>query len=128
MGCEPNPEELIYSIATRQEANRRLAQRSRGPIIDMNFCAAPINSNDTQVMLFVENTGYVPTEWLAKFLLNLFYKIHKKCFLLSLRALYYPKDLLLELEYWAQHGDYDLEELEEVDFYFLPYILMKLLN
>jgi hypothetical protein len=27
----------------------------------------------------------------------------------------YPKDLLLELEYWAQTGDYELEELEEVN-------------
>lgn len=26
----------------------------------------------------------------------------------------YPKDLLLELEYWAQTGEYDLDELEEM--------------
>lgn len=27
----------------------------------------------------------------------------------------YPKDLLIELEYWAQSGEYDIEELEEVN-------------
>ena len=32
-----------------------------------------------------------------------------------LRILLFPKDLLLELEYWAQTGDYELEELEEVN-------------
>jgi hypothetical protein len=30
------------------------------------------------------------------------------------RVLLYPKDLLLELEYWARNGDYTLDELEEV--------------
>ena len=30
------------------------------------------------------------------------------------RVLLFPKDLLLELEYWAQNGDYEMEELEEV--------------
>ena len=58
----------------------------------MNFGAAPIKSEDTKIIFFVENTGSVPAEW----------------------ALLYPKDLLIELEYWAQNGDYDLDELEEM--------------
>jgi hypothetical protein len=28
--------------------------------------------------------------------------------------LLFPKDLLLELEYWAQSGDYEIDELEEM--------------
>ena len=30
----------------------------------------------------------------------------------------YPKDLLIELEYWAQSGEYEIEELEEVNQHF----------
>lgn len=63
MSCEPNPDELVYSIATRQEANRRLTGQNNKPIIEMNFNAAPINSDDTQVILFIENSGLVPTDW-----------------------------------------------------------------
>ena len=64
MSCEPNPEELEYSIATRQEVNRRLAgQLKNRPVIEMNFNAAPMNSDDTQIMIFIENTGFVPADW-----------------------------------------------------------------
>ena len=65
MSCEPNPEELIYSIATRQEANRRSANQNAKQLIELNFNAAPLNSDDTQVVLFVENSGLVATDWLA---------------------------------------------------------------
>ena len=65
MSCEPNPEELEYSIATRQEVNRRVTGGQLGsrPVIEMNFNAAPVNSDDTQIMLFMENTGFVPADW-----------------------------------------------------------------
>jgi hypothetical protein len=101
MSCEPNPDELIYSIATRQEPNKRVtAHDSIRPIIDLNFNAAPLNSDDSQIVLFVENVGLVGSDWI----------------------LLYPKDLLLELEYWAQSGDFDLDELEQVKFRLLKYI------
>lgn len=63
MNCEPNSDELVYSIATRQEANRRITNQLKRPMIDVNFNAAPLNSNETKVIMFVENTGYVPTDW-----------------------------------------------------------------
>ena len=63
MNCEPNPDELIYSIATRQEANRRPVSQLAKPMIDMNFSAAPLHSHDSHVVLFVENVGLVPTNW-----------------------------------------------------------------
>ena len=63
MSCEPNPEELIYSIATRQEANRRLTSQTNKHVIELNFNAAPVNSDDTHVVLFVENSGLVATDW-----------------------------------------------------------------
>lgn len=34
--------------------------------------------------------------------------------IINKRVLLFPKDLLIELEYWAQTGEYDMEELEEV--------------
>lgn len=63
MSCEPNADELVYSIATRQQANRRLANQFTKPMVEMNFSAAPLNSNDSHIILFVENVGLVPTEW-----------------------------------------------------------------
>lgn len=63
MSLEPNPNELIYSIATRQEVNRRAINQQNIPLIEMNFNAAPVNSEDAQVVLFFENTGSVATEW-----------------------------------------------------------------
>lgn len=63
MSCEPNPDELIYSIATRQEANRRLVHQTNRPIIDLNFVQAPLNSDDSQMILFMQNTGQVPADW-----------------------------------------------------------------
>lgn len=63
MSCEPNPDELMYSIATRQEVNRRSANLKTKPMIEMNFNAAPVSSDDTEIVLFIENTGLVPNEW-----------------------------------------------------------------
>ena len=63
MSCEPDPHELIYSIATRQEAQKRVISRHQRPIIDMHFSAAPVHSEDSQVVVFVENVGLVATDW-----------------------------------------------------------------
>lgn len=63
MSCEPNAEELIYSIATRQETNRRAINQFNRPIIDLNFIPAPLNSHDTELVLFMKNTGLVPADW-----------------------------------------------------------------
>jgi hypothetical protein len=63
MSCEPNADELIYSIATRQQANRRVGNQFSKPMVDMNFSAAPLNSTESQIILFVENIGLVSTDW-----------------------------------------------------------------
>ena len=74
MSCEPNPEELEYSIATRQEVNRRTTNLfSYRHVVEMNFNVAPINSDDTQIMLFIENTGFVPADWYYFFLIFYFF-------------------------------------------------------
>ena len=61
LSCEPNAEELIYSIATRQEANRRIPNKPK-VMLDFNFNAAPTGSPDTEIALFLENNGVVTTE------------------------------------------------------------------
>ena len=100
MNCEPNAEELIYSIATRQEANRRITNQPK-VIVDFHFNAAPVNSPDTEIVIFLENNGVVTTEW----------------------SILFPRDLQIELEYWAETGDFDEEELEEVSKLILHLIL-----
>jgi cilia- and flagella-associated protein 65 len=91
MNCEPNSDELMYSIATRQDAHRRMPNTPK-VVVDFNFNAAPINSPDTEIVLFVKNTGVVSADW----------------------ALLFPKDLQIELEYWSQNGNFTEEELLEV--------------
>ena len=48
--------------------------------------------------------------------------------LLLQRVLLFPKDLLLELEYWAQSGEFDLEELEQVIFFQKTRIVCKIVS
>jgi hypothetical protein len=91
MNCEPNSDELIYSIATRQDVNRRIVHKPK-TICDFNFGSALLFSANTEIGLLVENTGVLPTDW---------------CIL-------FPRDLQIELEYWSQKGDYDNDELDEV--------------
>ena len=91
MNCEPDAGELMYSIATRQDVNRRIVNQPK-VMLDFNFNAAPLGSADTEIALFLENTGVVPSEW----------------------SMLFPKDLQIELEYWSQNGSFTDEELQEV--------------
>lgn len=50
-------------------------------------------SPDTEIALFLENNGVVTTEWSIQF----------------------PRDLQIELEYWADSGEYDEDDLEQVN-------------
>ena len=61
-------------------------------IVDLNFSAAPVGAEDCLVYLMLENTGSVPVEF----------------------SFLFPSDLQIELEYWAESGEYDDEELHEV--------------
>ena len=61
-------------------------------MLDFNLGAAPVGGVITRVVLLFENSGTVDT------------KFH---FLL-------PQDLQLELEYWAETGEYTSEELHQV--------------
>lgn len=89
--ADPSPSELLYAAVTRHSTRRRVPVNTRA-IMDLNFGAAPLNGDPCVVHLNLQNTGTVPAEW----------------------AFLYPSDLQLELEYWAETGEYDEDELHEM--------------
>lgn len=88
---DPSPSELLYAAVTRHSTTRRVPVNTRA-IMDFNFGAAPLGGEPCVVHLNLQNTGSVPAEW----------------------AFLYPSDLQLELEYWAETGEYDEDELHEM--------------
>eukprot|EP00794_Sanderia_malayensis_P017503 gene17503-19253_t len=91
LDADPAAEELKYAAVTRHSTRRRMPVHTRA-IIDFNFGSAPYLSEPCQVSIYLQNTGSAPAEW---------------AFLL-------PTDLQLELEFWAQTGDFDEDELHEM--------------
>ncbi|KAJ7389222.1 hypothetical protein OS493_032690 [Desmophyllum pertusum] len=88
---DPSPSELLYAAVTRHSTRRRVPVNTRA-IMDFNFGAAPLGGDPCVVHLNLQNTGSVPAEW----------------------AFLYPSDLQLELEYWTETGEYDEDELHEM--------------
>ncbi|XP_060587307.1 cilia- and flagella-associated protein 65-like isoform X2 [Ruditapes philippinarum] len=88
---DPSARELMYSVQTRHSHQRRPPVYTRA-IMDFNFSAAPLGSEPCIVSLMFENTGTVATEW----------------------AFLFPSDLHMELEYWAETGEFDEDELHEM--------------
>lgn len=91
LDADPSAEELMYQTATRHSHRRKIQVYTRA-ILDFNFSAAPLESEPCSVTLMFENTGTVATEW----------------------AFLFPSDLHLELEYWAETGEFDTDELHEM--------------
>lgn len=91
LDSDPSAEELMYHTATRHSHRRRPPVYTRA-ILDFNFSAAPMGSEACIITLMLENTGTVATEW----------------------AFLFPCDLQLELEYWAETGEFDEDELHEM--------------
>lgn len=95
LNCDPQQAELMYNRATRQSYRKKPPVYTRS-IVDFNFSAAPLYSTAFEVTLALENNGVVPCDW--EFL--------------------YPTDLQMELEYWAESGEFSEEEMQEVIFNF----------
>lgn len=91
LDSDPSARELMYSVQTRHSHQRRPPVYTRA-IMDFNFSAAPLGSEPCIVNLMFENSGTVATEW----------------------AFLFPSDLHLELEYWAETGEFDEDELHEM--------------
>jgi hypothetical protein len=88
---DPLCPELTYKAPTKHSHQRRPPIYTRA-IVDFNFSAAPVNSEPCVVQLQLENTGLVPCEW----------------------AFLVPSDQQLELEFWAETGEFDNVELHEL--------------
>ncbi|XP_019617941.1 PREDICTED: cilia- and flagella-associated protein 65-like [Branchiostoma belcheri] len=91
LDSDPADDELTYVHPTRHSTRYRPPVYTRA-ILDFNFSAAPVGSEECVVDLLLENTGTVTSEW----------------------AFLFPTDLQLELEYWAETGEFDEEELHQM--------------
>ncbi|PIK59519.1 putative coiled-coil domain-containing protein [Apostichopus japonicus] len=83
--------ELNYVTPTRHSTTRKVATNTRA-VMDYNFSSAPVGSEPCMIHLMLENKGTVATDW----------------------AFLFPTDMHLELEYWAETGEFDMEELHEM--------------
>nr|XP_033800998.1 cilia- and flagella-associated protein 65 [Geotrypetes seraphini]XP_033800999.1 cilia- and flagella-associated protein 65 [Geotrypetes seraphini]XP_033801000.1 cilia- and flagella-associated protein 65 [Geotrypetes seraphini] len=88
---DPTPAEMIYRVPTRHSI-RRCPSVYTSAILDFNFGAAPVESESSIVSLMLENRGVVPATW--NFL--------------------FPVDQQIELEYWAESGEFDSSEYQQL--------------
>ncbi|XP_066544141.1 cilia- and flagella-associated protein 65 isoform X2 [Amia ocellicauda] len=88
---DPTPTELTYRVPTRHSL-RRCPSVFTPVLLDFNFSAAPLGSEPSSVLLMFENKGTIPVEW----------------------SFLFPADQQIELEYWAESGEFDATELHEM--------------
>uniref|UniRef100_A0A8C4T5I7 Cilia- and flagella-associated protein 65 n=1 Tax=Erpetoichthys calabaricus TaxID=27687 RepID=A0A8C4T5I7_ERPCA len=85
---DPTPSELIYRVPTRHSI-RRCPSVFTPTVLNFNFGAAPLGSEPSSVLLMFENKETIPVKWTFLF----------------------PADQQIELEYWAETGEFDPAEL-----------------
>ncbi|XP_029557900.1 cilia- and flagella-associated protein 65 isoform X2 [Salmo trutta] len=88
---DPAPPELTYRVPTRHSL-RRCPSIFTSAMLDFNFSAAPLGSDPSSVLLMFENTGSIPVEW----------------------SFLFPEDQQIELEYWAETGEFSTTELHHM--------------
>ncbi|XP_015214914.2 cilia- and flagella-associated protein 65 [Lepisosteus oculatus] len=88
---DPTPSELIYRVPTRHSV-RRCPSVFTPVFLDFNFSAAPLGSEPSTVLMMLENKGPIPVDW----------------------SFLFPADQQIELEYWAESGEFDPTELHEM--------------
>ncbi|CAB4001244.1 Hypothetical predicted protein, partial [Paramuricea clavata] len=91
LDSDPQPVEAMSSAATRYSDRRRKPVSTRA-VVGFAFGSAGCGSRSTVFYLSLLNSGSVPAEWTFLF----------------------PNDLQLELEYWAETGEYSSEELQQM--------------
>ncbi|XP_042192118.1 cilia- and flagella-associated protein 65 [Callorhinchus milii] len=88
---DPTENELIYRVPTRHSLHRCPSVLT--PLmLDFNFGAAPACSQPSVILLMIENKGVLQVDW----------------------AFLFPLDQNLDLEYWAESGEFDPNELHEM--------------
>uniref|UniRef100_H3B462 Cilia and flagella associated protein 65 n=1 Tax=Latimeria chalumnae TaxID=7897 RepID=H3B462_LATCH len=88
---DPTPLELIHKVPTRYSV-RRCPSVYTPVMLDFNFGAASVGSEPSEFLLLMENKGMVPAHW----------------------AFLFPTDLKIELEYWAESGEFDCCDLHQM--------------
>ncbi|KAF4109419.1 cilia- and flagella-associated protein 65 isoform X1 [Onychostoma macrolepis] len=85
---DPSPSELTFRVPTRHSF-QRCPSIFTSAMLDFSFSAAPLGSDPSSILLLFKNPGSILVEW--SFLL--------------------PEDQQIELEYWAESGDFSPSEL-----------------
>ncbi|CAB1346896.1 unnamed protein product [Coregonus sp. 'balchen'] len=93
---DPAPPELTYRVPTRHSL-RRCPSIFTSAMLDFNFSAAPLGSDPSSVLLMFENIGSIPVEW----------------------SFLFPEDQQIELEYWAETGEFSTTELHHMKLNFM---------
>uniref|UniRef100_A0A671V1K3 Cilia and flagella associated protein 65 n=1 Tax=Sparus aurata TaxID=8175 RepID=A0A671V1K3_SPAAU len=89
--CKPSPAELTYRTPTRHSL-RSCPDIFTHAMLDFKFSAAPLNSDPSTIVLIFHNPGSIPVDW----------------------AFLFPEDQEIELEYWAETGEFSSMELYQM--------------
>ncbi|KAM7380772.1 hypothetical protein PAMP_004045 [Pampus punctatissimus] len=87
----PSSTELTYRTPTRHSV-RSCPSIFTKVMLDFNFSAAPLNSHPSTIVLMFHNPGSIPVDWTFLF----------------------PEDQQIELEYWAETGEFSSTELYQM--------------
>ncbi|XP_044073745.1 cilia- and flagella-associated protein 65 isoform X2 [Siniperca chuatsi] len=87
----PSPAELTYRTPTRHSLHSCPSIFTKA-MLDFNFSAAPLNSDPSTFVLMFHNPGSMPVDW----------------------AFLFPEDQQIELEYWAETGEFSRNELYQM--------------
>ncbi|KAM3608146.1 uncharacterized protein V6R79_020059 [Siganus canaliculatus] len=86
--CSPSPAELTYKTPTRHSLRSCFSVFTK-TMVDFNFGAATLHSDATSFMLMFHNPGSILVDW----------------------AFLFPEDQQIELEYWAETGEFSTSDL-----------------
>uniref|UniRef100_UPI0037E8BD37 cilia- and flagella-associated protein 65 n=1 Tax=Semicossyphus pulcher TaxID=241346 RepID=UPI0037E8BD37 len=89
--CNPSTAELTYRTPVRHSM-RSSPSIFTEALLDFNFSAAPLHSDPSTFMLMFYNPGSLPVDW----------------------AFLFPEDQQIELEYWAETGEFSNTELYQM--------------
>ncbi|KAI3356474.1 hypothetical protein L3Q82_017688, partial [Scortum barcoo] len=87
----PSHAELTYRTPTRHSLRSDTSIFTEA-MLDFNFSAAPLNSDPSTFVLVFHNPGSIPVDWTFLF----------------------PEDQQIELEYWAETGEFSSTELYQM--------------
>ncbi|XP_004617232.2 cilia- and flagella-associated protein 65 [Sorex araneus] len=88
---DPTPQELTYRVPTRHSTSQ-IPSVYTSLKLDFNFGAAPLEAPPSVVLLALKNKGLIALDW----------------------AFLFPSDQQIDLEVWAEHGEFSGTELHQM--------------